>query len=489
MFAFALWDAKKNALFLARDPYGIKPLYYADDGWTVRVASQVKALLASEKVSRVSEPAGVVGFFMTGSIPEPFTLYQEIRQIPAGSYVWVNETGPSSPRRYFSIAEVFQKAEGINGRASVQETMREALLDSVRHHFISDVPVGIFLSSGIDSSSLVALAREAGIEDLQTVTLAFEEFRGQHEDEAPLAEEVARRYGTRHKTRILTRREFKEDLPRVFQAMDQPSIDGINTYFVSKAARELGLKVALSGLGGDELFGGYSSFQEIPRLVRALAIPSKIPFLGEGFRAFFSLVIRHSSIVNPKYAGLLKFGGDYAGAYFLRRGLFMPWELDSFLNREVIQNGLERLDLLRRIKETLQPESRSAFARVAALESSFYMRNQLLRDSDWAGMAHSLEIRTPYVDAVLLKSVAPILISHERTARASKKKILTQSLTKSLPEKLMRRAKSGFTVPIEQWLEEDRKPGTPWARQWANEVMARQKNSFVKERVNVSESN
>ncbi len=302
MFAFTLWDAKKGALLLARDPYGIKPLYYADDGRTIRVASQVKALLAGGKVSKLSEPAGVVGFFLFGSVPEPYTSYQEIRAVPAGNTIWINDLGPAEPKRYHSIAETFRTAtENAKplSEAALQETVRNALLDSVRYHLVADVPVGAFLSAGVDSGTLVGLMKDTGQPEIQTVTLAFDEFRGKHEDEAPLAQQVARQYGTEHATRIVTEKEFREDLPKILEAMDQPSIDGINTWFVSKAASELGLKVAISGLGGDELFGGYPSFRDIPRWLKFLRIPSRIPFLGDAFRVLFDLLSPKSLVPRP----------------------------------------------------------------------------------------------------------------------------------------------------------------------------------------------
>ncbi len=509
MFAIVLWDEKKKKMLLARDPYGIKPLYYADDGWTVRAASQVKALLTSQKVSRLSEPAGTVGFFLMGSIPEPFTLYQEIRQVPAGSYVWVNEIGPSAPKKYFSIASVLAKfrhperskgssAKGgpaafVGGRDSSDDEIHSALLDSLRHHFVSDVPVGLFLSSGIDSGALAGLAQEAGFKNLRTLTLAFDEFEGTEQDEAPLAEEVARLYGTRHSTVRLSKDEFNRELPKVFEAMDQPSIDGINTYFVSRAARQLGWKVALSGLGGDELFGGYPSFQEIPRIVRALAIPSRIPFLGEIFRHFIGRgVLQYAPTINPKYSGLLKYGGTYPGAYFLKRGLFMPWELGTVMNKETAREGLKRLDLFRRMNEEVANQKGpgsickykrgqapfEAFARVAALESSFYLRNQLLRDADWAGMAHSLEIRTPFVDAWLLKKMAGV--------PAPSKKLLAGTLKNPLPEKVIHRPKTGFGIPIENWLDSKENDRFPRSRRWANKVMSHLRISASKEGLAVS---
>jgi asparagine synthase (glutamine-hydrolysing) len=454
MFAFSIWDAERRSLFLARDPYGIKPLYYADDGKTFRFASQVKALLAGGEVSREPETAGQVGFFLFGNVPEPFTVYREIRALPAGSTLTVCDDGAGEPRRYHSIAQVYRDAEAnalMEEKAGEVEARaaREALLDSVRHHLVADVPVGAFLSSGIDSSALVGLMRDAGQNDIQTVTLAFEEFRGGPEDEAPLAEEVARLYQTRHATRVVTADEFAADLPLIFQAMDQPSIDGINTWFVSKAAHELGLKVAISGLGGDELFGGYPSFRDIPRWVARLALLASLPVLARGARRFITGAGLDKLLGSPKAAGMLEYGGSYAGAYLLRRGLFMPWELDQVLDRETVRQGLEKLRALAMIEETLAHSPASGFAKVAALESSLYMRNQLLRDTDWASMAHSLEVRVPLVDSHLLEKVAPLA---GRMHHASSKALLAAAPCIPLPHGVVYRKKTGFGVPTGSWL-------------------------------------
>jgi asparagine synthase (glutamine-hydrolysing) len=483
MFAFALWDSEKGGLLLVRDPYGIKPLYYADDGWTLRFASQVKALLAGGKVSRNQEPAGWVGFCLFGSVPEPFTTYQEIRALPAGSTLWVDRVGTREAKRYFSIADTYCSAEAASSSANNEDLQlgaREALLDSVRHHLVADVPVGAFLSSGIDSGALVGLMRDAGQQEIRTVTLAFEEFRGRSEDEAPIAAEIAAQYGTRHTTRVVTEQEFRDDLPKILAAMDQPTIDGLNTWFVSKAAHELGLKVAISGLGGDELFGGYPSFRDVPLCVRALAIPGRIPGLGNVARRLLTDLGRFSGIVNPKAAGLLKYGGTYAGAYLLRRGLFMPWELESVIGAETARLGLRRLNPLRCIESVLKPRPRPAFGKVAVLESSLYMRNQLLRDTDWASMAHSLEVRVPLVDVELLRhlTAAPV------TYQSKSKRLLTNSPRLPLPSKVIERSKTGFTTPIHGWLQRDKRIQQwrkvpelaawkcPWARRWAFQVAA-----------------
>jgi asparagine synthase (glutamine-hydrolysing) len=482
MFAFALWDSRKRALLLVRDPYGIKPLYYADDGSTFRFASQVKALIAGGRISQQREPAGWVGFFLLGSVPDPFTTYRQIRAVPAGSFMWIDETGPQEPRRYFSVSEVYLHAEQhskLKHDADAHDYFRQAVLDSVRHHLVADVPVGAFLSAGIDSGALVGLMRDAGQQDIQTLTVSFEEFRGRYDDEGPLAATVARTYGTRHTNRVVTEREFHNDLPKILAAMDQPSIDGINVWFVSKGVHELGLKVAISGLGGDELLGGYPTFRNIPRMVSVLRLPSRIPPLSQGLQHVVSGLVRLSKRLNPKLTGLVKHGGSYVGAYLLTRGLFMPWELDYLLDHETVSEGLHRLQILEHIPALITPPPRTAFGKVASLESSLYMRNQLLRDTDWASMAHSLEVRVPLVDAWLLRRVAPIL-ARRRTNYG--KALLSASPRTPLPSSITSRRKTGFSIPVGKWLERDphlqswkRVPALAgrrcaWARRWAYQL-------------------
>lgn len=480
MFALVIWDTLRQRLFMARDPYGIKPLYYADDGWTLRAASQVKALLAGGKISTDPEPAGIVGFHLLGSVPEPFTLYQQIQALPAGHYLYADELGAGKPVPYFSIASVYADAEASKEQFNpqqLQSEVRVALLESVRYHLVSDVPVGAFLSAGIDSGALVGLMRDAGQQEIRTITLGFEEFKGAHEDEVPLAEQVAKQYGTAHQTHWVGQAEFEQDLPAILDAMDQPSIDGINTWFVSKAAAEQGLKVAVSGLGGDELFGGYPSFKDIPRWTRRYGWLSRVPSLGKACRAVLTPILKHSSL-SPKAAGMLEFGGHTAGAWLLRRGLFMPWELKQVLDEELIAQGLECLQPMAMLKNVLRPTPQSSFAQIATLESSLYMRNQLLRDADWAGMAHSLEIRVPLVDAGLLKACAPLAV---QSGQVWTKGLLANAPTQAIPIEIAQRAKSGFTTPIGQWMQNQptpkahvRAPGANtlhWSRAWSRQLI------------------
>lgn len=471
MFAFAIWDEQERVLWLARDPYGIKPLFYADDGWTVRAASQVKALLAGNGVSLDPEPAGIVGFFLYGSVPEPFTCFQQIRAVPAGAIVRIDRLGIHEAETYVAVGTVLREAEHTQRVGDARQEIHAAVLDSVRHHLVADVPVGLFLSSGIDSGALLSLmaeAREGVGRSIRAVTVTFPEYHGRPDDEAPLAAELALQFGAEHTVRVVDEDEFRADLPHILEAMDQPTIDGLNTWFVSKAARELGLKVALSGLGGDELFAGYSTFRDVPHLVRTLGIGSRIPLAGRTLRRLVGPVVQARGW-HPKLPGLLELGGTWAGAYLLRRGLFMPWELDTVLEPDVVRAGLHRLRWRHRIATMLQGGPSGPLARVGLLEAGLYMRNQLLRDTDWASMAHSMEIRVPFVDFEVLRRVAPLTL--RRPLRG--KRMLAESLTSPLPDNLLRRAKTGFFTPVDQWM--DRLVGLPahrepWARRWARIV-------------------
>jgi asparagine synthase (glutamine-hydrolysing) len=490
MFAFAIWDGVKQTLFLARDPFGIKPLYWADDGKTFRAASQVKALLAGGNIDISPEPAGHVGYFLWGHVPAPYTLYRGIRNLTAGHCMTIDARGKKHLRAFCSIPGILAEAEGRGGKSEIrnrkseiqtsssdfsafQPLLRAALADSVRHHLIADVPVGVFLSSGLDSATIAALASEFGGQ-LRTVTLGIEEYKGTPNDETPLAEEVARRYGTNHQTIWVTRKDFENDLHRLFHAMDQPSCDGVNSYFISKAAAQAGLNVALSGLGGDELFGGYPSFREIPRAVSAFSPFEQSRWLGRAARVVTTPFLKH--MTSPKYAGLLEYGGTYGGAYLLRRGMFMPWELPEILDGDLVREGWNELQTIAQLDDTAKG-IHSPHLKVSALEMTWYMRHQLLRDTDWASMEHSLEVRVPLVDVELLRAIAPLFA---RELRPTKRDMALTSRS-SLPVSVLDRPKTGFQVPVRQWLMEAnqkaegsrQKSGERGLRGWARLVHAR----------------
>jgi len=447
MYAFGIWDAAHETLFLARDPFGIKPLYYADDGKTLRFASQVKALAAGGAVAREPDPAGHVGFFVLGSVPEPFTMYRAVQALPAGSTLILRRGGAPAISRFFDVAEETLRAnESFRGiRPSERgEYLLGTLRDSVKSHMVADVPVGVFLSSGLDSSMVAALARQASGAPLHSVTLGFEEYRGTPNDEVPLAARTAAHLRTEHRTRWVTRAAFEEAFERLLAAMDQPSIDGVNTYFVSMAAAEGGMKVALSGLGGDELFGGYPSFRDVPRIERMFRGLARSPGVGAWLRRLAAPWV--GAVASPKYASLAEYGGTYAGAYLLRRALYMPWEAARLMDERFFAEGWERLGLLAGLERSMAGLANGR-QRVAALELSWYMRNQLLRDADWAGMAHSLEIRVPLVDPHVFRAAAPLMLGNDPPT----KQAVAAMLGAELPAEILRRRKTGFSIPVHDW--------------------------------------
>ncbi|MGZ8868190.1 MAG: asparagine synthetase B family protein, partial [Thermoanaerobaculia bacterium] len=370
--------------------------------------------------------------------------------------------------QYFSIAATLREAVELDATwsdAQRLEVVHDAVLESVRYHLVADVPVGAFLSSGIDSSAIVAFARESGATDLETMTLRFEEYRGRDNDEAPLAARFAAHCGVRHTIRDLSREEFRREVPRVFAAMDQPSVDGINSYFISKAAADAGLKVALSGTGGDELFGGYTSFRDIPRWMPITSLLARVPGLGSSVYHLNQALARRSHHVSPKMGEIVRYGRSYAGAYFVKRGRFTTPELPALLGPAIAEEGLKRLDMLSIIEAAVTPDPGNPFARVSALESALYLRNQLLRDIDWASMAHSLEVRVPLVDSHLLRRIAPALVSRKTHGKA----ILADAPRPPLPAEIRNRRKTGFTVPIREWLR-DEGSAESGKRGWARKV-------------------
>ena len=447
MFAFALWDDVAKTLLLARDPFGIKPLYYSVEGGVLRFASQVKSLRAGGGVSSAVDLAAVAGFLLWGSVPEPLTLRQSIRQLPAGHYLRIEDGRVGEPVCYsFAPAE----SDGAGGRAL---PLADALADSVAAHLVADVPVAVFLSSGLDSGLVAALARRHD-PDLTTLTVRFRSQRGTDADEGPIAARVAAALGTRHREVELGGEELRALWPAALTAMDQPSIDGFNTFLISRAANEAGFKVVLSGLGGDELLGGYPSFNDVPRMVRVARALRTLP----GLPALWPRLT--ATMGRRKIVGLLRYGRSLPGAYLLRRGLFLPEELPALLGPEAAAEALRRYDpvadaaaaLATPLASGAEADDASSWLAVHQLETARYLRHQLLRDSDWASMAWSVELRVPVVDAVLHRHAQGVGFA---PARQHGKVAAVRAAAPELPDELFRRKKTGFYVPIAEALAED----------------------------------
>ena len=464
MFAFALWDEREKACLLARDPFGIKPLYLAESGGRLIFASEVRALLASGLVARDLDPQGLHGYFRTGSVPEPRTLLKGVRCLEAGhTAIW--QAGQLQTKRYWELR--FQP-EAVAAPEAVR-TVRQALLDSVTHHFISDVPVGVFLSGGIDSTALVGLARTVGRADLHTYSIAFPGTPG---DEGDLAQRTAAHFGTTHHEWKLDAAAGRQLFTQYLQVMDQPSIDGLNTFTVSKFAREQGMKVVLSGLGGDELFGGYKSFREVPRLARW----NRRLHLTGPVRAGVRAVLRRAS--RPQLRRLGEMFGQPARldtAYAALRGTFTDAEATALTRHYTgaeVAADFSTGDL---------PADPTPEDTVSRLELTRYMRNQLLRDSDVMSMAHGLELRVPFLDLHLVNALALIPAA---IRLQTGKRFLLQAVPE-VPDWIANQPKRGFLFPFDQWLGAEWRevfgaldrtspvPTQTWYRKWAVFVFER----------------
>lgn len=435
MFAFAIWDDLEKICFLSRDPLGIKPLYYWSDGSTLIFASELKAIVATGLPSITMSSQGLYGYLVSGSVSEPYTLIEGIHCLPAGNWLrW--QSGQIAQNQYWQID--FTPKE-IEPEAAIKQ-VRHALIDSIEHHFVSDVPVGIFLSGGIDSTAVLALARQTQTGKLATYSIAFEEA---DYNEGDIARKVAQTFDAEHTEFKITASLARELFPPFLKAIDQPSIDGFNTFCVSQLARQNGTKVVLSGLGGDELFGGYQSFQKVPQMVRLGKQLQMIRPLAKG------MGMGLESFGSPRFKRL----GDWlqqqptsVSVYRSLRGVFSHQEACG-----ILKQYLPDAVLPMRGDGHLLPNLPSLEDEVSWLEINCYMRNQLLRDNDVMSMSCGLELRVPLVDRFLIEAIADIPSQIRLTPV---KQLLIQAVNE-LPSEVINRPKQPFAFPFDHWMTEE----------------------------------
>jgi len=440
MFAFAIWDAVKHQLFVARDPMGIKPLYYAHRGPYFILASELRTILGTGLVPRRLDQAGLLNYLTFGSAYDPLTLIEGVDALPAGhSLTWLNGTLRVS--RYWDLIDDDAKAgQGTN----IQPMLEEA----VRSQLVSDVPLGVFLSGGIDSSALVSILSRGGVTP-STFSIVFRE--GEF-SEAEYSRAVAQKFGTDHHEITVSQNDVLAAIPDALRAMDLPSMDAVNTYFVSRETRSAGVKVALSGLGGDEVFAGYSNFRTIPRMERFANAWKHLPggarhSLGSAFDA-----LAPASDQNRKLTSLIRDNGRLLHPYFLTRMLFTPGQCDLlYPSADLV--GRERAVASQR-QNLRAALSLDPINRVSYLEMRCYMLNTLLRDADFMSMSQGLEVRVPLIDHQLAKAVLA-LPGAEKLNGPTPKKLLVAALESSLPDQIVHRRKRGFTLPFEHWLRDE----------------------------------
>ncbi|MFN0132403.1 MAG: asparagine synthase (glutamine-hydrolyzing) [Phycisphaerales bacterium] len=460
MFALALWDPRARAVVLARDHAGIKPLYYtvaraADGAPAIAFASEVRALLKAGLAPARFNPASLRTYLWNGFVIGPETILAGVRELPAGSVAVVPVDSPTV------VPERFWQTPAAGGDATDPDPARETLAKSVAQHLIADVPVGVFLSGGVDSSALAALACRAAPGAVRTFNIAFEEAGF---DESAFARRVAQSLGTMHVELRLTQQVFQAGLDDALASLDQPTFDAINSFFVSRAVREAGLKVALAGTGGDELFGGYRSFTELPRLRRASHLASHAP------RPLVQAAARVAARVKGGRAGVVplqtRWGklpatldarGDLVELYQLAYALYTPEfqvDLIDLPPDPAVRAGLP----IDRFAEATGLAARSSeLGAISVLEQLFFLRERLLRDTDAASMAVSLEVRVPFLDPVLTDTLAP-LDDATRFRTPGTKALLREIALGDLDPSLFDRPKSGFVLPIDVWARQRLKP-------------------------------
>jgi asparagine synthase (glutamine-hydrolysing) len=446
MFALAIWDGRTRRLVLARDRLGIKPLYYAMQGGRCVFAQEIRAIRTSGLLSLPPNPVALAAFLRLGSVPAPMTAFAGVEELPPAHALIIRE-GRTTLERYWDLS--VPRAERGDADLAAHE-IRERLRSAVATHLVSDVPLGVFLSGGVDSAAIVALMREAGHDRIRTFSITFPE---REFDEGADAARLAAHYQTDHTACEVCGEDLVSDLDRIIAAMDQPTVDGINTYYVSRVTRRSGTIVALSGLGGDELFCGYPSFRLAPRVLAWQRAAGRIgparPVLAAALAA----------IPSPRSAKLRESLGmppTIQSAYLTVRSLMSREETVDVLASGPVLDAARRFDAAAALGALAQEPPADPIAATGVLELRGYMHNQLLRDTDVMSMAHSLEVRVPFLDHPLVEYAAG-LPGHLRGNSHAPKWLLRKALEGLVPSTTTT-VKRGFTFPLSRWLSGPLRP-------------------------------
>ena len=454
MFAFALYDTSPmkpyaSRLILARDRLGIKPLYLWRSGTQLLFASEVRALLASGVIPKKLSIAGLYTYLAFGSVQEPLTLIEGVESISPGSYYQV-DVGSIGLK---PIIGIYWRPPIYGHNKPQPDQIRALLSDAVSSYLVSDVPLGVFLSGGVDSGAIVAFGSQALGKPMYTLNLGFDNWPG---DERRLAMLTAERWQTNHQCRIITQDEVLTDIPKAIASMDQPTVDGINSWYVSREARRSGLTVALSGLGGDELFAGYPSFRQVSRL-------RHLPHIGRWLKILPGCQngwgwLPGSPDSRRKLVAFLSDEMPLNHPYFAIRGLFTEPQIKSLLKPHINEELKAESESLKRWRNEVYSQLKvasqyDAVGEVSWLEISQYMRSTLLRDTDMMSMAHSLEVRVPFVDHILVERILSIS-GREKIGWRHFKPLLVGALRGLLPPEITSAPKQTFTFPLEIWLRD-----------------------------------
>lgn len=445
MFAFAIWDRVAQTLFVARDRLGIKPLYYHHNSSVFVFASELRALLASELVPRQPSTSALVDYLRYQSVHAPHTILEGVKMLQPGHYVSLQADGKIEDVEYWRPRPGLNWSQELRSIGDWHSAIRQYLTAAVERRLVADVPFGAFLSGGIDSSAIVALMRQITSGSIKTFNISFAE---EAYSEARYARIIAQRYATEHHEIQLSPAHFLEVIPAALAAMDHPSGDGPNTYVVSQATKAAGISMALSGLGGDELFGGYSIFRQAPRL-------EQLAFLPGFLRQFGASVLEQvkRDVAGAKMASILRLPKlNAVAAYPLFRQVLLDAQIKRLLPGLVLPPNEVSL-LAQQLNEHNDFQKLPLLSRISILEMQTYMVDVLLRDTDQMSMAHALEVRVPFLDHELVELALAIPDSIKYPH--SPKKLLVDALGDLLPPEIVNRPKMGFTLPFAHWMKHE----------------------------------
>jgi asparagine synthase (glutamine-hydrolysing) len=443
MYAFAIYDTQEDSLLIARDRIGVKPLYYSygDEGFLF--SSEIRPIIHSGVKSFSLNKEVIAEYAMYQTVFAPNTMVKGVKMLMPGHLIEFKNNTPTISQ-YYSVNKVSKTSDDLS-YTEICSKVNELLTHSVQQRLVADVPFGAFLSGGIDSSAIVGLMSKVSSEKIQTFNVSFDESEF---SEAKYAKLIAKKFNTQHHEIKLTPEDFLKQLPEALAATDHPSGDGPNTYIVSKVTKQAGVTMALSGIGGDELFAGYDVFKRMAELQKKSWL-NAVPVLARK-TAGFVIQKRKKSVSGNKIEELLSQPKiNFNSAYPLNRSLFTQKELSSLL-----KNGAPFTHIKRIISEVPQIQDHLLSA-VSIAETNTYLQNVLLRDTDQMSMAVALEIREPFLDYKLIDFVFGIDDAHKYPH--TPKKLLIDSLGDLLPGEIVNRPKMGFTLPWQHWMKTELK--------------------------------
>ncbi len=443
MFAFALWDESEQCLFIVRDRLGIKPLYYSQIGKEILFSSEIRALLASGKIDRKISHGALSDYFRYQTVHAPNTIIEGVSMLMPGHYMKITTNGIVTSS-YWDLTSRVNNDASQKSISEVRKDILELLTSSVELRMRADVPFGAFLSGGIDSSIIVGLMSQISSHPVKTFSITFHE---KEFDEGPYSDLIAKKFNTDHHPIQLSAKHFLDLIPDALRAMDHPSGDGPNTYVVSKVTREAGVKMALSGLGGDEVFAGYNVFRRVKSLESQQWMNVVPQLFRQPLGKFMS--VAKPSIATEKLSALL--GGskmDFAHFYPLNRQVLNDTEVEKLLSNHTAEKNV-----VAELSHLIGKSSLHTLSKVSVAEMSTYMQNVLLRDTDQMSMAHALEVRVPFLDHRLVEYV--LGVNDQMKYPHSPKELLTSSVAGLLPDDIIHRPKMGFTFPWAVWMHNE----------------------------------